>query len=241
MVMRKAFQQGIEHEYPTPEDVEDLILRRGFDDFDSNADAERMMVKFTNMVDRCIAKVATNHYWGEALRYTEPMLTAMSDKDKGMKLQRGVSPSDLAYFAVLIINYYPQWLHDALKDKFLKSNGPGPDGKDPKYVDADGYEIERPKTKYTDADKGVPRLGGWNKAGRKHFYKLQKQLEQDEQNEESRQSILAIDQEALRRLRARHHLEEKEAKRAKRGKAKAQFLDREDDESEMEEMDCLDD
>ena len=240
-VMKKVFAEGKEHEYPTPEDVEDLVLRRGFDDWENDADHEKMMVKFTNMVDFCIAKVATNYYWCEALRYTEPMLTAMSYKDKNMPPQRGVSPSDLAFFMVLILNYYPLWLHDALEERYQKAQGKDPTtGKYPKYQDAEGKVIQRPATIFTHSDAGVPKLGGWDRDGKKAFYKCQKQIVDNEKNPESHASMLAIDQEALRRMRELHKLEEKEAKRGKRKKPKNQFLDKQAEESDFEEMDCLD-
>ena len=244
-VVKKAFAKNQEHMYPTPEDVEDLVLRRGFDDFANKAEDERMMVKFTNMVDYGIAKVATNHYWGEALKYTEPMLTAMSYKDTGMQPMHGVSPSDLAFFVVMIQNYYPLWLHDGLEQRYFKEKGWSSKGEDDqgtkhKYVDAEGNVIQRPQTKYTEADQGVPRLGGWNRAGRKAFYKLLKEIMTDEKDKKGHAQMLAIDEEALRRMRERHGIEEKETKRAKRNKPKAQFLDKADDESDMEEIDCLD-
>ena len=236
---KTIFANEKEHEYPTPEDVEALVMRDGFNDWENDDDHEKMMVKFTNMVDYCLPKVATNHYWGEALRHTQPMLTAMSHKDRGMDPQRGVSPSDLALFKMIIENYYPQWLHDALEARYQKEHGKDPTtGKFPTYQDASGEEIKCPATRYTDSDLGVPKLGGWNKAGRKTFYKLQKRIKIAEATKDVRAAMLAIDKEALKRMRVTHKLEEKEAKKVK-GKSKEQFLDKADEESDIEEDDCL--
>jgi len=237
--MKSVFAEGKEDEYPTPEDIDDLCLRKGMEDLE-DANCERNMVKYTNMVDYLLPKVAGAYYFGEVLHHTEPALTASSSPDTDMEPMRGVSPSDFAMLGAYWHNYYAQWLYDAKKERFLMDKQPDPTtGEMPAYVDDKGNPLERPETPYTKNDKGVPKLGGWNLAGRKVFYKLQKKVIIAEANEEDCKRMLAADQEALRRMRQTHNMAEREAKRGKRGKPKVDFLAKQDGESDIEVEDCL--
>ena len=138
----------------------------------------------------------------------------------------------------MVDNYHPIWTWMGQRDVWARDNNKDP--KKDKYVDAAGKEIECPKPCYTESDTGVPKFGGWNRQGKRVFYKIQLAITKMEADDDQHEAALLIDQEALRRMREIHEVAEKEAKRKQRGKKNRWFLQPADDESEIEEDDGLD-
>ena len=223
-VLEEVYPQMVfgkkEDQFPTPEDVEEIVFRRNMEE--GNPKREANLAKLVNMIDYCISKIAGNHAFGEGVRHVMPMLTAMQPRDGRLRQLRAVTPSDLAFFIVMLENYHPLWVYQYKKRKSTLEDGE-----------------KAPGTKYTASKVGVPEFGGWTLASRKHFEKLRLQLVEEE-GIHNKEAILAADMEALQALRILHDLVTKENKR-KKGKPKFDFLALKDGESDLEMKNDYDD
>ena len=222
-VLEEVYPQMVfgkkEDQFPTPEDVEEIVFRRNMEE--GNPKREANLAKLVNMIDYCISKIAGNHAFGEGVRHVTPMLTAMQPRDGRLRRLRAVTPSDLAFFIVMLENYYPVWVYQYKKRKGTLEEGE-----------------KAPQTEHTVSKVGVPEFGGWTLAARKKFEKLRLQLVEEEDTR--KEAILAADMEALQALRIRHDLVGKENKR-KKGKPKFDLLALKDGESDLEMKNDYDD
>ena len=154
--------------------------------------------------------------------------------DGKMKMVRMVSPCDLSFLATAIRNYYQVWRYDGLKERHEEEKG-----KDEPFLDNEGKVWERPETLYTDSKAGTPKLGGWNLEGRKVHYKLRKELVALEKDKDAHARMLHADQAVLKTIRTRNNCDQRDAKRNARKKGKVAYLEKKDDESDLECEDCL--
>ena len=76
-------------EFPTPEDIEDIVFHWNMED--DHPDQEANLTKLVNMIDFMVAKVATNSAWGPGACHVLPMMTAMQPKDGDLEQLPAVS------------------------------------------------------------------------------------------------------------------------------------------------------
>ena len=215
-VMEQVFKAGKEAEYPNLGEIEALALRDHLDEATEEADRKEFQLKFDNMWNVLIPKVAGHHAWGPNKRFYGLLSFSCEAVEEGEEVRPYVSPSDEAFLVTMWKNCYEKWWY---KEECRRSN-----------VDVDPTN-KGMETPYADPKGGQKRFGGWLKEGFDYYEDVRKRIAQNRVKE--KECVEQVEQLALERIRKANNVDPEADKKKKATKRKADELE-DDDETDDE-------
>ena len=222
-VMEQVFKDGKEAEYPNVGEMEALVLRDNLDDKTEEADRKEFQLKFDNMWDVLIPKVAGHHSWGPNKRHYGLLSFSAAGGEEGEEEKPHVSPSDEAFLVTMWKNCYEKWWY---REECRRKN---------EEVD---LEEKRMETPFTDPKGGQKRFGGWLKEGFDYYEDVRKQI--DNNRTEQKGYIVEVEKLALERIRKANGVDPEADKKKKATKRKAEELEDDDETDDENDFSCWD-
>ena len=217
--MMNEFKEGRGDEYPTVEEMEQLVLRNMLDDKTEEAVLQHYEAKFDKYWF-LLAKVANHSSWNPFKRHFF-LISSDGWIDEPGPNDTYVTASDEAFLLTIWKNCYEKWKY---KGTQMANN---------EEVDEDHPAMVTP---FTDAKSGQKKFGGWKQAGINYYDKWHKAIITN--REKFKDYVKDVEKEALKRIRVKNGMEAevpKDVPKKANGKRKASEISEEDvDEDDMD-------